>query len=307
MPLQKYISVKKWSDEFQIIPYNFQTHPLPGNNRVNSSHPVHLEADPSSSRLFTLREDSPFILTHMKNTCRFLLILIIAIVGFAVQLKAQTMTEPDGAYSFNQGSIRHILLFTEGYFVHAAYDEQAKSFKHSEGGLFKMKDGDLLVKMEFDTEHKENVDSIFTFTCKLTKESLDITYQGLQAKYIRIDNGDNPLAGAWRISGRMVDGKFSAIPPGSRKTIKILTGTRFQWIALDPKTKEYFGTGGGSYTYVNGKYTEKLEFFPRDNARVGSLLAFEDRVEDGEWYHTGKSSAGAPVFEIWKKASIIVE
>lgn len=249
----------------------------------------------------------PYSIKQMKIIFPALMIFLITSTGFLTPSIAQTADEPEGAYSFTQGSITHILLFSEGYFVHAAFDEQSRSFKNSEGGLFKMKDGNLLVKMEFDTQHKENVDSIFTFTCKLTRESFDLKYPGLQAKFERIDKGDNSLAGAWRISGRMVEGKFSAMPPGSRKTIKILTGTRFQWIALDPKTKEDFGTGGGSFTFSNGKYTEKIEFFPRDSTRVGSTLTFDDRIEDDEWYHTGKSSAGAPIFEIWKKASIIVE
>lgn len=243
----------------------------------------------------------------MKNILRALLFLFIITIALRAESYGQTVDEPEGAYSFTQGSTRHLLLFSEGYFVHTAYDQQAKAFKNSEGGLFKMKDGNLLVKMEFDTEHKDNVDSIFTFTCKFTKDNIDLKYLGLQAKFDRIDKGDNPLAGTWRISSRMVDGKFNPIPPGSRKTIKVLTGEKFQWIALDPKSKEFFGTGGGSYSFANGKYTEKLEFFPRDNTKVGTELTFDDRVEAGEWYHTGKSSAGAPVFEIWKKASVIVE
>ena len=60
-----------------------------------------------------------------------------------------------------------------------------------------------------------------------------------------------------------------------RKTMKILSGTRFQWIAFDTEKKEFKGTGGGTYTTINGKYSEKIEFFSRDKTRVGMSLEFD--------------------------------
>lgn len=60
--------------------------------------------------------------------------------------------------------------------------------------------------------------------------------------------------------------------PGARKTIKILSGTRFQWAAINSETGEFFGTGGGNYTFKDGKYTENIEYFSRDASRVGASL-----------------------------------
>ena len=87
--------------------------------------------------------------------------------------------------------------------------------------------------------------------------------------------------------------------PGERKTMKILSGTRFQWIAYNVDTKEVFGTGGGTYTTVDGKYTENIEFFSRDASRVGTTLTFDFSLPDGEWRHQGKSSKGEPLDEVW--------
>jgi hypothetical protein len=81
--------------------------------------------------------------------------------------------------------------------------------------------------------------------------------------------------------------------------MKILSGKRFQWIAYNSETGEFFGTGGGTYTTRRGKYTENIEFFSRDNDRVGASLQFDYDLKDGDWHHSGKSSRGNPIYEIW--------
>ncbi len=81
--------------------------------------------------------------------------------------------------------------------------------------------------------------------------------------------------------------------------MKILSGTRFQWIAFNVATKQFMGTGGGTYTTVDGKYTENIEFFSRDNSRVGTSLEFNYELKDGDWQHSGKNSRGEPLFEVW--------
>lgn len=79
----------------------------------------------------------------------------------------------------------------------------------------------------------------------------------------------------------------------------MLTGNRFQWFAINPETKEFFGTGGGTYSFENGKYTENILFFSRDNSRVGAHLTFDGKIEDGNWHHSGLSSKGDAIYEIW--------
>jgi hypothetical protein len=113
-------------------------------------------------------------------------------------------------------------------------------------------------------------------------------------------NSPGKLAGAWLITGRYKNGEVSKITPGVRRTMKILSGTRFQWIAYNVETKEFFGTGGGKYTTVQGKYTETIEFFSRDQSRVGMSLGFDySLTPEGDWRHSGKSSKGDPIDEIW--------
>lgn len=97
----------------------------------------------------------------------------------------------------------------------------------------------------------------------------------------------------------MRDGEMSTMTPGARKTMKIPSGTCFQWIAFNSETCEFFGTGGGSYTTRNGNYTEQIDFFSRDNSRVGARLEFDYELKDGKWHHSGKSSKEDPIYEIW--------
>ena len=59
------------------------------------------------------------------------------------------------------------------------------------------------------------------------------------------------------------------------------------------------GTGGGRYTTENGTYTEHIEFFSRDKSRVGAALAFNYELKDEDWHHSGLSSRGEPIYEVW--------
>ena len=65
------------------------------------------------------------------------------------------------------------------------------------------------------------------------------------------------------------------------------------------ETKEFSGTGGGTFTAKDGKYKEEIEFFSRDDSRVGMSLEFDFEVKDVDWYHSGLSSKGDPISEVW--------
>jgi hypothetical protein len=128
-----------------------------------------------------------------------------------------------------------------------------------------------------------------------------LTRDGKKELWKRIDEGKGGLSGNWRITSRDQNGQMVAMTPGARKTIKLLSDTRFQWAAINTETGEFFGTGGGKYTFKDGKYTEMIEFFSRDSSRVGMSLTFDATLTGNEWLHSGKSSKGDPVKEIWSR------
>jgi hypothetical protein len=63
----------------------------------------------------------------------------------------------------------------------------------------------------------------------------------------------------------------------------------------------FFGTGGGQYNFKDGTYTEHIEFFSRDATRVGASLSFKAEINKGEWHHSGLSSKGEKIHEVWSR------
>lgn len=204
-------------------------------------------------------------------------------------------------YQSENGASEAVWTFVDGYAVNSVYNKAGKRFIETSGGPYRIQGDQLIIQLEFNTADSASVGRSLNLKFDLDKDQFTIHYPGFRHVLKRLDNGSGPLAGVWRISGRMQDGKIVESRPGPRKTLKVLSGTRFQWIAINPEVKGFYGTGGGTYTFTNGKYTENIEFFSRDNSRVGASLTFDGKVEDGAWHHSGLSSRGEPLNEIWKR------
>ena len=209
-----------------------------------------------------------------------------------------------GAWMHQSGNEEKLLQFVDGYNTHTVYSKGGKQFIETRGGTYKINGSQLNIAVEFDTRNKEQTGQSLSYNFLVKGNELTIDVKGKKIIYKRIDNGSAPLTGVWHITGRLQEGKVVPIHrSGTRKTIKILSGTRFQWAAINPGTKEFFGTGGGVYEFKNGKYTEHIEFFSRDSSRVGSSLLFDGKLEKGEWHHSGQSSKGDAIYEIWSRVS----
>lgn len=213
--------------------------------------------------------------------------------------------EIQGGWQSGTDEMRITRIYAGEYFSIATYNHSGKEFVSTSGGKFEFKDGKLIETIEFDTKTPDNVGK--EFTSKVSFKKGNMTIEGDQkSSWTRVDDGTpGKLSGAWLITGRVRNGEVSRSTPGVRKTMKILSGTRFQWIAYNTETKEFSGTGGGTYTTIDGKYTENIEFFSRDNSRVGASLSFDFSLVDGEWNHKGLSSKGDPIEEIWTKREVL--
>ena len=215
-----------------------------------------------------------------------------------VTSQASTIT---GAWQLEQGTMKQMLVFQDGYFSHTVFDKTNKKFVNTYGGIFKTDGNALKLLLEFDTRSSDQIGKEKTFTHAISANKLTTDLNGAKESWTRIDDGRDNLSGVWRITGRMVDGTLNEMPRRDRKTLKLLSATRFQWMAINPATKEFFGTGGGTYSFIKGKYTEQIEFFSRDSSRVGASLTFDGSVKDGIWNHSGKNSRGEPLDEVWTK------
>lgn len=229
----------------------------------------------------------------------FFFIMLLTLMAFRNKEK----NEIEGAWQLKQGTTEQVLIFVDDYFTHTVFDKQNKKFIETRGGAYTYDNGQLTIYFEFDTKDKERVGIAKDYKLAVSDNLLSSSATEFTGDFKRIDKADSGLAGLWRITGRKGDnGNIESIHQrGTRKTVKILTSTRFQWAAIDPGTKAFMGTGGGTYSFKDGKYTEQIEFFSRDSSRVGASLSFEGKIENDGWHHSGLSSRGEPIYEVWSR------
>lgn len=205
-----------------------------------------------------------------------------------------------GAWETASGEELGLWIITDKHFSITFY--KSDDFLYTEGGEWKQTSDGIELMWEYNTQNEATVGTkkVYPISVKGNKLTMEKT------EWKRTDDGGpGKLAGAWLITGLSRDGETSVRTPGARRTMKILSGTKFQWIAYNIETKEFFGTGGGSYTTKDGKYTENIEFFSRDDSRVGASLQFDFKIENGKWRHSGKSSKGDPLDEEWTKRDVL--
>jgi len=207
----------------------------------------------------------------------------------------------NGAWSRNLDTAVQYLTVVDNYFAVATFNLEGKKFISTRGGTAMVEKGKMAGTIEFNTLDRTEVKSSYSYDIKLKENTLMLPLEGNAKKWQKVDEAIESLAGNWRITAREQSGTMTAIKPAARKTIKILSGTRFQWAAINMETGEFFGTGGGHYTYKDGAYTEHIEFFSRDASRVGASLSFKAEINNGEWHHSGLSSKGDKIHEVWSR------
>ncbi|MFY0650732.1 MAG: membrane or secreted protein [Cyclobacteriaceae bacterium] len=230
----------------------------------------------------------------MKIFLTFFISICIYTIGLSKSLVGSWQWEGVGK---NGQKIQAVAIYSETHVVTTWYD-MTGVFKWTEGGNWRLSDNTLSIAFEFHSQDNSMVGKEVTFDIEFDENQFQLKNDLTTWK--RTDDGTpGDLAGAWLITGRMRNGQISERKPGPRKTMKILSGTRFQWIAYNTETKSFSGTGGGTYTTAEGKYTENIEFFSKDPNRVGASLEFNYKLLDGKWNHSGKSSKGNDIYEIW--------
>ncbi|RCH56218.1 membrane or secreted protein [Mucilaginibacter hurinus] len=228
---------------------------------------------------------------------------ILSALLIVVLFSSLTSTQGDsknltGAWEYGTPENHTVLIISPTAFAVTHYDLPGKKMMSTYGGAWKIVGDTLIQTIEFSSANPDEVGTVKKQAVKSEGSSLVLG----KDNFTRIDAGKpGALAGAWIFAGRNENGKFSEFPGlfKSRRTMKILSGTRFQWIAYDIDSKKFFNTGGGTYTTADGKYTETIEFFTKTPESVGKSLSFNFALEDGHWRHSGASSSGAMIDERW--------
>tara|TARA_B100001059_G_C17839143_1_gene590659 strand:- start:2994 stop:3659 length:666 start_codon:yes stop_codon:yes gene_type:complete len=193
-------------------------------------------------------------------------------------------------YSFatqeNGQQIEHRILMDKEYFVETQFTSNPNQFIKTLGGFYQKKGNDLMVALEFNSN--------------FSNDSLKHIMINNQNQWEKISKNSLPLQGKWLMAGR-VNGNQERRRDVNRprKTMKILVDGYFQWIAFNTASFSFHGTGGGSYAAAEITYTETIDYFSRDNNKVGISLGFDYIKKGMDWHHKGFSSKGDPLHEIW--------
>ena len=238
----------------------------------------------------------------MTCTRRNILLLSLFLIGSYHAVMAQL--GPDVyKYEKKTGDNREVyqLMVDNQYAVLSIYKTTPPEFVKTLGGFYTIKGDNLEIQMEFNSNFGN--DSLVQLDIPFSKSKNGINFNIDGKKDFKtMPKLKQDLDGEWLFSARTADvdkGRREATNP--RKTLKFLLDGRFQWIAYNSETFDFFGTGECAFTSKNGKYEESIEFFSKDNSRVGQKLGFDYEVRGNDWYHSGKSSKGEPLGEIWSK------
>ncbi|GMQ25831.1 hypothetical protein Aoki45_25130 [Algoriphagus sp. oki45] len=241
----------------------------------------------------------------MKKLIVFPLLFLFAWVSGQSLEGAWKLTSQNGKAVTEQ---EYIKIYQDDYFAFGVKNVSDNAFIGAGGGPYAYANGKYSETLDFFTLNPLQVGTTTPFKAELAGNKLTLsadTNNGMLVEvWEKISSDEDALTGNWVITGRKRDDQISRSTPGARRTIKILSGGRFQWVAFNSETREFSGTGGGTYTAKDGKYTENITFFSRDNSRVGASLGFDFEVIDGEWHHSGLSSTGMPIYEIWTSYAI---
>ena len=199
-----------------------------------------------------------------------------------------TTYSQDDVYSYTENDITNRIIIDKDYFVMTSYKVDKNKFVKTIGGFYSKNGSKLKVDLEFNSNYKNDSISKIEIEKKINWKKISLK--------------ENDLQGKWLMVGRVRNGNEQRRNLNRpRKTMKFLINGYFQWIAFNTETFQFSGSGGGKYITEDGKYIENIEYFSRDDSRVGLTLEFDYDLINREWNHKGFSSQGDPMHEIWVK------
>lgn len=230
----------------------------------------------------------------MRNVGMFVIFMMVSFASAQFKTGVFLYEEKQG-----EGTLVHELKIDDTYFVATVYQKNPAKFIKTQGGFYTVDGNKLKVKLEFNSNFQE--DSVKELAYSFTQNNKELKLEASTAKrYKKSSESPKDLNGKWIITGRGGQSFDKAeVFKKPRKTMKFLLNGHFQWIAFNSDTFQFSGTGGGTYETKDGTYIEKIAYFSRDDSRVGAALDFKYEIKNGDWHHSGKSSKGVDIYEVW--------
>jgi len=98
--------------------------------------------------------------------------------------------------------------------------------------------------------------------------------------------GPQDISGVWRVTASSWNEDTKQF--ADCEMIKFITKTRWASLFYWPKTKKFAGTGGGTYEWKDGTYTETCEYFTWDPSAIGTQQSFKMSIENEKLIQEGR-------------------
>ena len=223
----------------------------------------------------------------MKRIAIIPIFLLLAIITGSFTGPQPSIT---GAWISKNGDDERMMICSGNYIMVAEFNEVNTAFYYAAGGSYKERDGMLVVDFEFSKykEERENIGMKGGLKYIINGNKVTVLGNDSSKRVLtRVDDGAGALTGVWQLTGRLTNGKMEPVK-GDLKTLKIVSGTRFQCVGFNTGTKEFVSCYGGRYSYKDGKYVEHIEFYWKDPDKIGTAVSFDASVDNNTW--TNKKS-----------------
>ncbi len=181
-------------------------------------------------------------------------------------------------------AIEVVVIFTAAHQVAVWFDPVDGEVVHTNGGLWSRSGTRVTEIVEFDSDNPGRVGSSVSFDVDLSDTELSIV--GSDMRLTRVDGGDQGrLEGAWLLFERLEAGRWIA-SESSLRTVRLMSGERFQQVVYDPESGRLVSTLGGTYVTGRDELVETVEFRRSPPNAGGPQVRYSLRQDAGNWWQT---------------------
>ena len=174
-----------------------------------------------------------------------------------------------------------VVIFTPSYQVAVWYEPESGELVHTNGGTWSRIGSRVTETVEFDSDRPERAGSSVSFDIELSEENLSIV--GSEMQLTRIEGGGTALLeGAWEVVEVYENDAWS--PADSEaKRVRLMSGSRFQFIEYNPETGKISNTRGGMYSLDRRDYVESVAFDTSKEGAPEQQVRFSVEREQDTW------------------------